>query len=269
MPLEWTNIPGPAGRLACWTRGSGNDDQTPVFFVHPINLQGACWVEVVRHLSGRYCIMPDLRGHGGSEAIPPYGVEGWAADCLAVMDHFDIERAHFVGGSLGGPIAVHLAAEYPSRVASVASFGGALAIEGEDPEAVNDILQQLGTKGMFRSVLPTISVGPDTNPVTMEWILALANPNDVGTVDAIWRATLAADVRPHVSSVEVPVLVANGEFDRTCTPDQGREMADAFGTKLRILPGVGHLPMCEAPELVAFVISEHLDQIGISGGGVQ
>lgn len=269
MPLEWSAIPGPAGELACWTQGSESDTGLPVFFIHPINLQGACWVEVVRHLAGRRCIMPDMRGHGGSSATPPYGLEHWADDCIAVMDHLGIERAHLVGGSLGGPIAVHLAAKHPERVASIASFGGALAIEGDDPEAVTGILAELGTKGMFRSVLPTISVGPDTDPVTMEWILALANPNGTDTVDAIWRATLAADVRTLADAVEVPVLVANGQFDRTCTPEQGQEMAEAFGTKLRVLPGVGHLPMCESPELVAFVLGEHLDQVEAVAAGSQ
>jgi 3-oxoadipate enol-lactonase len=257
VSFEWTKIPGPTGPIACWSRDAGPEGALPVFFVHPINTQGACWVEVARRLD-RQCVMPDLRGHGASGPNGPFGIGEWAADCLTVMDHLEIEQAHFVGGSLGGPIAIQLAAEHPERVASIASFGGALSIEGDEAEEVLDVLRRLGVKGMFRSVIPEISVGPETDAITLEWILSLTNPNDVDTVYAIWTATLAADVSEHIGTITCPVLVANGEHDKTCTPAQAKHMAEAFDTTLRVLPGVGHLPMCEAPELVAYVVQENI-----------
>lgn len=272
MAPNWSQFPGPAGSIACWTQGSESDTGLPVFFIHPINIEGACWLEVVRLLGSRPAIMPDLRGHGGSSPTGPFGLDEWSADCVAVMDHFGIDRAHFVGGSLGGPIAVNLASQHPDRVASIASFGGALTIEGDEAEAVLQTLRRLGPKGMFRSLLPEISVGPDTDPVTMEWILALTNPNDVDTVYAIWSATLEGDITDLAAAVSCPVLVSNGEYDKTCTPEQGLRMAAAFGTKLRLLPGVGHLPMCESPGLVAFLVNEHIyeteedDQVQVGTG---
>jgi 3-oxoadipate enol-lactonase len=265
-PLE---VRGPAGRLRGWTTGAKGAGATPVLFAHPINLRGACWEDVAAALPGeRFCLMPDLRGHGGSDRGGPYGLGDWAADLLAAMNHEGIERAHVVGGSLGGPLAVYLAATAPDRVVSITAIGSALAIEGADVSAVLEVLQEKGVQGMFRDVIPEISVAPGTDQAVIERILALANPNDVNTVAAIWGATISADSRPLAGQVRCPALVISGEHDRTCTVEQGREMAAALDTELRILEGVGHLPMVEAPDRLAQLVAAHLDAVDRAAAGL-
>ena len=113
---------------------------------------------------------------------------------------------------------------------------------------------------MFREVLPQISVAPGTPQSTIDEILELTNPNDAETVAEIWGATIAADVEPIAASVQCPALVINGEFDATCTPEQGEQMAAALGTHLTTLPGSGHLPMFENPKALAALVSRHLEQ---------
>jgi pimeloyl-ACP methyl ester carboxylesterase len=120
---------------------------------------------------------------------------------------------------------------------------------------------------MFRDVIPEISVAPGTDPAVIERILELANPNDVETVGAIWGATISADSRPLAARVTCPAMVISGEHDRTCTPEQAREMAAALGVELRILPGVGHLPMVEEPGPLAALVSEHLAAAGDGAAG--
>ncbi|MGH7960412.1 MAG: alpha/beta fold hydrolase [Candidatus Binatia bacterium] len=227
--------------------------------MHPINLAGACWAEVVSHLElQRFCILPDLRGHGGSEANGPYGIDAWAADCFAVLDHFKIGRAHVVGGSLGGPLAVVLAARAPGCITSIAAFGSALKIEGEGLDEVIGILRDKGVRETFRLLIPELSVAPDTAPEIIERILTLTNPNDVETVTAIWTAAISTDVRHCAREVRCPALVGCGAHDKTCTPAQAAEMAEALGTELVTIPGIGHIPMLEAPEATAALISQHL-----------
>lgn len=260
--MEAFEFQGPAGRLRGWTAGSPDVDSTPILFAHPINLQGACWSDVAGELSAdRFCLMPDMRGHGKSDPGGPYGLEHWGADLVAAMDEQGVERAHVVGGSLGGPLAVYLAATQPDRVASIVSMGGALLIEGADVDAVLDVLREKGVKGMFREVIPEISVAPGTDRAVIDRILELANPNDVETVGAIWRATIASDARPFADGVRCPVLVISGEHDKTCPPEQGEAMARALGTELTVLDGVGHLPMVERPAQLTAVIARHLDAV--------
>jgi len=258
--LERFSFAGPAGRLTGWTRGTGrNESLTPALFIHPINLAGACWAEVVSRLEPqRLCILLDLRGHGGSEAGGPYGIDSWAEDCFAVLDHFKIARTHVVGGSLGGPLAVVLAARAPDRIASIAAFGSALKIEGEGLDEVIGILREKGVRETFRLLIPELSVAPGTAPEVIERILTLTNPNDVATVTAIWTAAISTDVRKSAEEVRCPALVICGEHDKTCTPTQAADMARALSTDLILMPGIGHIPMLEASEMTATLIAQHL-----------
>lgn len=259
MQPEPFGVRGPAGALAGWTMGRPSDEAVPVLFIHPINLQGSGWKEMCAYLPGRrFCMMPDLRGHGRSAPVGPYGIDEWASDCLAVLDHFEVDRAHVVGGSLGGPLAVALAATMPERVASISAIGAALAIRGDDVSAVLDAIAEKGVRGMFREVIPHISVAPNTPEPVIERILDAANPNDGETVAAIWAATIAADVTDLADAVRCPAQVITGEHDMTCTPEQGEEMARRLRTKLVTMPGVGHLPMYEAPRALGQLVAEHL-----------
>jgi pimeloyl-ACP methyl ester carboxylesterase len=190
MSLELTpfRIDRPAGTIAGWTYGSETAGLAPVLFVHPINLAGACWHEVVTRLEPqRYCLMPDLRGHGSSDAKGPFGLERWAEDCFAALDAFGIDRE-------------------------------------------------------------------------------IANPNDVDTVFEIWKQTISADAGPLAANVRCPVLVVNGELDKTCTPEQGAEMAEALSTEPLSMPGIGHLPMMEAPEQTAELVTRFLAEVDARAG---
>lgn len=252
-------VGGPVGPLAGWSTGLASSG-LPVMLVHPINLQARAWFRVVEWLAldDRICVMPDLRGHGRSTASGPFGLAEWTADVLAVADAFGLERFHVVGGSLGGPIAISLAAQKPDRVASVCSVGGALRIEGGEVDEVVSILRAKGVRRMFEDVIPRISVGPLAGPDTVAAVLDLVNTNDVDTVVEIWRATVAVDAGPLAGAVVCPASVITGEYDLTCPVLQGREMADALGVELQVLPGHGHLPMVEAPERLGALLAEHL-----------
>jgi 3-oxoadipate enol-lactonase len=233
-----------------------------VLLIHPINLRAGCWIYVVAGLAPRFCLVPDLRGHGGSTPSGPFGVEEWAADCVAMMDALEIQRAHVVGGSLGGTIGVYLAATLPDRVASVTAVGSTLAVEGADLESVLSSLQEKGVAGMFRDVIPQISVAPGTSSEVIEEILSLANPNDVDTVAAIWSAVISTDVRHLAEAVRCPVAVVTGELDLTCPREQAEEMARLVGARLVLIPGVGHLPMLERPQALIDELSRHLAATG-------
>jgi pimeloyl-ACP methyl ester carboxylesterase len=77
-------------------------------------------------LAGDRCVIaPDLPGFGDSTRdVPDYGVEAHAAYVEALLDALAMPRAHVVGFSMGGGVAIALAARAPGRVASLTLLAG-------------------------------------------------------------------------------------------------------------------------------------------------
>jgi pimeloyl-ACP methyl ester carboxylesterase len=263
-------VDGLAGKLSVrvW---DGPGDAVPVCFVHPINTGGAVWDVVAKRISsgghprtlrsaGRRCIVPDLRGHGGSDPGGPYHVDDYVADVLAVLDQLDIDRVHVAGGSVGGPVGVALAAAVPDRIVTVAGFGVALALRLPDGalEQALAMLRAQGTRSTFEVLAPG-AVAPGADPALAALVVELASGVGRGPelVGEIMVGAFTADVTPRAAKVHVPCLVANGTDDATCTPADARRMGEALADcRVEVLDGVGHLPMLERPAVVARLLEE-------------
>lgn len=121
-PRETVFVDGPDGRLAVHVSGDG----PPMLVMH--GALGATALEtdrLVRHWERRFRVLAlDLRGHGRSDPMtrtPTWG--DFVADALAVLDHFAVARARVFGFSMGGGIALGLAAQHPERVDRLAVHG--------------------------------------------------------------------------------------------------------------------------------------------------
>jgi len=251
---------GPAGSLTGWIREGTDPQSVPVLFVHPINMQGKIWFDLAQHLGPeRTLYMPDLRAHGGSAAEGEFGLDAWLADLEAFLDEVGEQRPiHVVGGSLGGSLAVCLAAKRPEQVRSIAGIGSSLNFEGADAKAVLDLFDEFGIPGTFEKVFPEITFGPYVDPGVIQLGIRLANPNTVEVVKRVWAATVSSDSTPRAEAVGCPALVLTGQFDGTCTPELGIQMARALRTEMVLMPDIGHMPMLEAPERVARLVERHL-----------
>ena len=103
-----------------------------VVFVHGAGGSSAIWFKQIRDFAAHFhVLLVDLRGHGGSQALSTaeslaYSFEDVSRDILEVMDHVGIERAHFVGISLGSVLIRTIADVAPERVKTMV-LGGAIA----------------------------------------------------------------------------------------------------------------------------------------------
>lgn len=104
-------------KLEVHERGSGE----PVVFIHSLRDE---WYGVLAEpaLADQYrLIYYHRRGHGESDSTGlPLDVSQQTEDCRAVMQHFDIDRAHVTGLSAGGGIALQFALDHPDSVHSLA-----------------------------------------------------------------------------------------------------------------------------------------------------
>ena len=112
-------------RLKFVDSGSG----PPVVFLHPTPLDSDYWRPLVENLGGVRAIVPDLRGHGGSELgsglpvgafarvpdAPVLTMSQLATDALALLDHLRIHQAVFAGCSIGGYVLLELWRRAPER----------------------------------------------------------------------------------------------------------------------------------------------------------
>jgi pimeloyl-ACP methyl ester carboxylesterase len=266
--LEAIAVDGPVGPLRGWAAGldrleSGSDGPVPALFLHPINTAGRIWEGVVAALDpARPCLLPDLRGHGSSVLRGPFTVEGYVADALAVLDGLGVERAHVVGGSLGGSLAVALAATAPDRIASVGAFGSLLSlpITTDELETVAQTIRTLGIPGYFQEIAPgTLAPAARADKALIDQIVALsASPGRTPEmVTGILLNALRCDIVDQAETVRCPSLVVTGEHDAWCPPEVGRAMAKALGCDHHVLADLGHLAMLEAPGTVASMLADH------------
>ncbi|WP_217898656.1 alpha/beta fold hydrolase [Haloechinothrix alba] len=252
---------GPAGRLAVAGSADFAEDDL-VVLVHPINTSSRVWRAAAARLD-RPVLALDLRGHGLSDQRGPFLIHDYMADVLAVLDEFAVRKAHLVGGSLGGTISLALAATHRDRVASVTAFGSTLGT-GVGENVIEQMVAQLNSVGCtsyFAELIPQV-VGHDYRgtPVVREALDAVGErPESV--IAEILRGAFSADIRHLTSAVRCSTFAAAGDQDPTCPVEMSRELATATGGVSRVLPGLGHLPMLEAPELIAELVAEHLDRV--------
>lgn len=100
-----------------------------IIFIHGFLGCGDDWQSVSNQV-GRDAVIPDLPGHGSNREMPPDfgGLMAWLAARLP-------DRAHLVGYSMGGRIAMHYAVRFPERVASLIVVSSSPGIEGENLRA--------------------------------------------------------------------------------------------------------------------------------------
>lgn len=234
-------------------------DVTPILFLHPVNTAAAVWTEVAP-ATGRPAAAVDCRGHGRSAPGPRYLPVDYAADALTLAEHLGWTRMHLVGGSIGGAVAVEIAAAVPDQVVSIACFGSTLhlGMPETDVRALLADVAPIGLAEWFARNGATL-LGPDTAPGVPQALAAINRGRDQVVVDAVTLATFhAADSRPAAAALRrpLPALVVVGDADPTCPPAMAAELASALDTEPVRLPGIGHLPMLEAPEQVVALLDK-------------
>ncbi|HLJ03004.1 MAG TPA: 3-oxoadipate enol-lactonase [Solirubrobacteraceae bacterium] len=215
------------------------------------------WDPQIAELAGRFRIVAmNHRGHGGAPAPPgPYSIAELGQEVIAALDDLGVERAGFAGASLGGMIAMWVAAHSGERVERLAL----LCTSAHMPPA------SLWAE-RAAAVREAASLDPIADAVVGRWLtptFALANPGVVAdlrsmlvSVDAegyagCCEAIEHMDLRADLGSIACPTLVIAGTHDPAASPEgHGSVIAAGIpGARLEEVPAA-HLANIEQPEAV-------------------
>jgi pimeloyl-ACP methyl ester carboxylesterase len=174
-------------------------------------------------------------------------IKGLAQIYAALLDRLGVSDVTVVGNSVGSWIAVELALLGSPRVSGVV-LTGAVGVDIPDhpiPDASKFTLDELMSRS-YHNPKP-FRIDPATMTDDQRAAFA-ANRAALGVyAPQMTDPTLAG----RLAKVAVPVLVISGESDRIVVPEYGRAYAASIpGAKFVVLPGTGHLPQIETPELL-------------------
>jgi pimeloyl-ACP methyl ester carboxylesterase len=248
------------------TGGRAFDSAKPaVLLVHGAGMDHTVWQLPARWLAwhGHAVLAVDLPGHGRSEGPALGSVTEMAHWLGRVMDAAGIARAAVVGHSMGGAIALEIAAALPDRVARIALLGTAAAIP------VNTMLLDAARETPERAyqMITAWSHGAAAkiggHPVPGLWMtggsLALLARSAPGVLHADLVACAAWTSGPAAAAnVRCPALVIVAANDAMTPPRNGLALAQLIpGSRTVTLADCGHMLVAEQPDatldaLIAF-----------------
>jgi pimeloyl-ACP methyl ester carboxylesterase len=265
-------------RLAYLRAGDG----PAVLLVHGIAGTNAVWDAIVPELARTHTVLaPDLPGHGDSGASAgDYSVGAMAATLRDLLLALGIERATVVGHSLGGGVAMQFSYLFPEHCERLV-----LISSGGLGRSVNLVLRsaalpgsELVTAGLGvsaraagRALRATRLLRPERHSAPVRELARSVEALADRETRTAFLATLRAVVGPVGQRVfagdrlylaaAMPTLIVWGERDPMIPAGHGRRAHDAMpGSRLEVLPGVGHFPPLEAPEETAAAVRAFLDQ---------
>ena len=249
-----------AGRLRYTSQGEGAET---VLLVHGFGGDLDNWLFNIDALAAESTVVAlDLPGHGPSPTpIPDPSVPGLANAVLEFMDAADVGVAHLVGHSLGGAIALALAASAPGRVRSVTLVCPA----GLGPDINRDYIDGFVSSASRRQLKPVLeNLFADAGLVNrslVDGVLKYKRLDGVteslqALADAVFPGGAQSWVEPGlIAGLEAPALVIFGAEDRIVPASHADAAA---GATVEIVDGAGHMVQMEAAPRVNSLISAHI-----------
>ncbi len=231
----------------------GPSDGQPILFLHGTRLSRTVWRPVMRRLAGSYRVIAiDLPGHGSSAEVP-FTMDRAVDAAVAAIQREGAGRVVLVGLSLGGYVAMEVAARHPERVRALVLSGSS-----QDPTG----FWSIGFR-VLRTLLRRAPLRP-TDAIN-RWAFSRRYPRDVA--DAVisggfWSrgGSLALDSligRPFARVLAAfggPTLLINGEYDVLFRMGERRYLAATADGRRVVLRGATHLTILDRPDAFAAAV---------------
>lgn len=252
---------------------------TPILFVHEFASDHRGWEPQMREFGKRHrCIAYSARGYAPSD-VPAdkdaYGYRHVMRDAVAVLDHLQIEVAHFIGLSMGGYTSLQVALNHPSRVRSMVLAGTGSGSErwytAEFHKHARGLGDQFEREGS-PAVAESYGMGPSRLPFLLkdprgfaEFTIRLAEHDAQGSANTSrgFQGTRPSlyDFAREIAKLSTPALIVVGDEDDRCI-EPSLFLKDTIpASGLVMLPKTGHVVNLEEPDLFNAVVADFLARV--------
>lgn len=256
-------------------------DGPPLLLIHGFLVSHKEWLPILPSLAASHrCIAVDLPGFGASDKRPPgqypYTREAYAATLAELLSSLGIDRAHVCGHSMGGGIAMTLAADHPSLVERLvlidpASHPFPMPFKGRLPmlPVFGPILfKRLYGRSLFRDYFrnDVFSGHPGLDLARVDEYFEdfRGKESREAAYECLQRAVAPLETLvERIPRVTAPTLLLWGEEDRIFPVSLAHRLVRELPScQLVILEGCGHAANEEQPERTAELIRGHLSKTG-------
>ena len=262
-------------RLSYFVAGEG----PPVTLLHGFTQSGRSWRELIAHMpEGWKWIVPDLRGHGLTVTRPgaPCSMDACTEDLVALWEELDLGRTHLVGYSMGGRLALHVAARRPERLLSLLTIGAHAGLEEDAREGRRKgdeaLAQRIEKDGIqpfvdYWGSLPLFAGLQRRGDGYVAQLRAERLQNHAAGLACSLRGMGAGVMEPlwgDLERVAVHSTFVAGQLDHGYVASARRLAATVPSGHVEIVLRAGHAVHQERPDAFARVLADHLAQSSVA-----
>jgi pimeloyl-ACP methyl ester carboxylesterase len=233
-----------------------------IVFLHFLGGFSYQWRHQIAALKDRFtCIAFDHRGFGFSTFNGRWDVPTGAQDLRAQLDALGIEKAHIVGYSMGGPVALVFNARWPERVRSLVlidTFAKNHTHSQARMEESEKCLRYMSMRQYARQYVATRLLPSTPKHAVDELVSAICLASKGAYLDVL-RGILLPDFTQYCAAVKAPTLVMCGRHDKTTPLEFTNDLTRLIqGAIERVIP-TGHLGVFDDPQAFNAPLIEFLD----------
>ena len=239
---------------------SGAAPAAAVVLIHGLGLNRHMWQWQLPALTPDYKVLTyDLFGHGESPEPPTEpNLRLFSEQILRLLDQSHVEQCALIGFSLGGMIARRFALDHSGRLWALAVLHSPHDRTRAERDAVLARVEQARRDGAGATLEGALErwFGEDyrrNNPAMMARIRRWVMANDKPAYPEIYRVLAEGDgeIVAGLETIDCPTLVMTGAEDYGNTARMSENLAAAIpGAEVKILPGLRHMALAEAPDMV-------------------
>jgi pimeloyl-ACP methyl ester carboxylesterase len=188
------------------------------------------WYAWVPLLAGSYRVIRiDARGFGQSSVPEPgyaWSLEGFATDLANLMDHLGIHKAHLIGETIGGTIALQFAHQFPDRLHSLTTCTSPYTFKGIQTYLdFYDLVQNQGVEAWVSQTAARRLEPGESHPKHSAWYVQHMSQTQQHVVLETLAYLSTVDLTSVLPHITIPALVMVGGRSSMNTPGRARSMA--------------------------------------------